>query len=400
MMLRRFLCCAIIIFTIVIFLSACESQTSQQAENAGGAASPTPKITATFTVRPTRAALPTAPPMQESEGANKPYPTATSSGDSTTSILQVQVKTAAKAEVKLPGRNAPCYQATFLKNITVADGAGFQPDSPILKVWQVQNSGSCAWSSKTVLTFAHGVDFNAPPSIPLNTSVPSGAIVDISLNLKSPLRSGTYQGFWKPQNEMGVPIEMLNSPASELALKIVVFIPESPEPGLTYDFTSNFCMAEWSTPLDLVDCPSVELAGANGAVMRSYTPILENMSKDNEPALMVLPSEGKDGFISGIYPEYAVKEGDRFKTVIGCLQKVPKCRVIFELNYTEDGKTAENLLTWEETYDGRFKNVDLSLDSLKGKTVQFILRVGNAGDAVDDQVFWLWPRISNPNATD
>jgi hypothetical protein len=386
--------CAIWCVILISTLAACNSQGTAT----DLPATPVPQITSTFTVQPTRPILPTVTPVATGSELNRPFPTATSGGQAPPSMLQVQV-TPAPPGLR-PAKDAPCYQATFLKNVTVADGAGFQPSAPILKVWEVQNTGSCEWSEKTVLTFAHGNDFGAPPTIPLEVSVPPGAVIDIALNVRSPMRSGTFQGFWKLQNEMGVPIETLNSPDSELAIKIVVFIPDKPEPGLTFDFTSNFCLAEWRNPDGPLPCPASELKGEAGAVMRSFTPMLENLSKDNEPALMLLPSAGPGGYISAVYPKYTVQEGDRFKGVVGCLANVPKCKVVFELNYSEDGKTPVNVGSWEEVYDGRFRSIDISLDELKGRTVQFILKVSNAGDALDDQVFWLWPRISNPNAVE
>jgi hypothetical protein len=377
-------------------VAACNSQESMPSGTGIPATADAPQITATFTVQPTRPTIPTVTPMPGGIELNRPFPTATSGGKAPPSMLQVQVTPAAAGQ--RPAKDAPCYQATFLKNVTVADGAGYQPGVPILKVWEVQNTGSCDWSEKTVLAFAHGIDFGAPPTIPLGISVPPGAVIDIALNVRSPMRSGTFQGFWRLQNEMGVPIEILNLADSELALKIVVFIPDKPEPGLTFDFTANFCLAEWRNPDGPLTCPAEELKGEKGAVMRSFAPWLENSTQDNEPALMLLPSDGAGGYISATFPKYTVQEGDRFKGVVGCLQKVPKCKVVFELNYTEDGRTIEKIGSWEETFDGRFKSIDLSLDELKGKTVQFILRVNNAGDALDDQVFWLWPRITNPTA--
>lgn len=383
--------CAILIIT----LTACNPRGSGT-QGTGQLPSAVPQITATFTVQPTRPSIPTITPLPSGVDLNKPFPTATSGGQTRPNLLQVQITPAASDQT--PPKDAPCYQATFLKNVTVAEGAGYQPNMPIMKVWEVQNTGSCAWSEKAMLAFAHGIDFDSPPTIPLGISVPPGAVIDIALNVRSPMRPGTFQGFWRLQNEMGVPIEMLNAPDSELALKIVVFIPDKPEPGLTFDFTANFCLAEWRNPDSPIPCPSEQLGGERGAVMRSFAPWLENLSQDNEPALMLLPAGGAGGFISGIYPKYTVQEGDRFKGVVGCLQKVPKCKVVFELNYTEDGKIIENIGTWEEVYDGRFQSIDLSLDALKGKTVRFILRIDNAGDALDDQVFWLWPRITNPKA--
>lgn len=388
--------CAVWCVILIMVLSACSLRGSELPEAAVSSATSAPQITSTFTVQPTRPTIPTVTPLATGSDLNRPFPTATSGGQAPPSMLQVQVTPAVPGQI--PAKDAPCYQATFLKNVTVADGAGFQPGMPIMKVWEVQNTGSCEWSEETVLAFAHGNDFGAPPTIPLEVSVPPGAVIDIALNVRSPMRSGTFQGFWKLQNEMGVPIETLKAPDSELAIKVVVFIPDKPEPGLTFDFTSNFCLAEWRNPDEPLVCPASELKGESGAVMRSFTPVLENLSRDNEPALMLLPSGGPGGYISATYPKYTVQEGDRFKGVVGCLANVPKCKIQFELNYTEDGKTVENIGTWQEVYDGRFKSIDISLNELQGKTVQFILKVSNAGDALDDQAFWLWPRITNPNA--
>lgn len=382
-----------------ILLSGCLPQILPEPTSQGTTGNATIQITPTFTVRPTRASIPTVTPVPKDQNFNKPFPTATSPANNTHSMLTVNITPAASNMPTPSSDDAPCYQATFLKSVTIADGTGFQPGLPLLKVWQVQNSGSCEWSPKTALVFAHGIDFNAPPMLPLDTSVPPGAILDLTLNFKTPKQSGTYQGFWKLQNEMGVPIEMLNAPDSQIALKIVVFIPEAPEPGLTFDFTTNFCSAEWSSHEGLLTCPSKELVSEEPGVIRSYTPRLENNSVDNEPALVLQPSSGEFGYISALYPEYTVQEGDRFKTVVGCMRQMPKCRVTFELNYTEDGEAVRNLYTWEEFFDGKLKKVDISLDAIKGKTVQFVLTVTNSGDSFDDQAFWLWPRISNPNTT-
>jgi hypothetical protein len=109
------------------------------------------------------------------------------------------------------------------------------------------------------------------------------------------------------------------------------------------------------------------LISEEAGVIRSYTPWLENNTQDNEPALLVQPPSGTSGFISAIYPDYSVKEGDRFKSVLGCTRKMPKCRVTFSLNYTEDGKSVKNLFTWEEVADGKLRKIDFNLDALKGK---------------------------------
>ena len=389
--------CILACLILIVISAGCSPRVAPDAGGQNPTATQQPQITPTFTVQPTRVAILTVTPMAVSDGGNKPFPTATPASSGKKSILEINV-TPAVGDLNIPD-DAPCYQAKFLKNVTIADGAGFQPNEEILKMWQVQNIGSCEWSAKTVLVFAHGIDFDAPPSLLLGTSVPPGAIIDLSISVKTPNRSGTFQGFWKIQNEMGVPIEMVDAPNSEIALKIVVFIPDTPEPGMSFDLTSNFCSAEWTNPRGLMACPSKELSGEDGAMMRSFTPWLENNTQDNEPALLVLPAEGETGFISARYPKYTVKEGDRFKAVIGCQRKALRCKVTFVVNYTEDGKNVKNLLTHTEIYDGRFRSVNLDLNQLKGKTVQFILRVDNDTTSLDDLAFWLWPRITNQNTT-
>lgn len=389
--------CTLACLILIIITAGCLPKISPDTGGQDPTVTAKPQVTPTFTVQPTRMAIQTVTPMLANNNGNKPFPTATPAASGEKSILGIIITPAADGQA-IP-QDAPCYQAKFIKNVTIADGAGFQPNEMIMKMWRLQNTGSCEWSPKTVLAFAHGIDFDAPPSLQIGTSVPPGAIVDISINVKTPSRSGTFQGFWKIQNDMGVPIEMIDAPNSEIALKIVVFIPDTPEPGMSFDFTANFCSAEWTNPRGLMACPSKELAGEDGGMLRSFTPWLENNTQDNEPALLVLPAEGETGFISAKYPKYTVKEGDHFKTVVGCQRKMIRCKVTFTLNYTENGVNVKNLFTQTEIFDGKLRSINLSLDELKGKTVQFILRVDNDTTSLDDQAFWLWPRITNQIST-
>jgi hypothetical protein len=70
-----------------------------------------------------------------------------------------------------------------------------------------------------------------------------------------------------------------------------------------YDFTRDFCAATWSSQLVYgLECPTSALPGSNGWVGIDLQPILEDGRIENEPALIVAPSDGSGGYISGFYP--------------------------------------------------------------------------------------------------
>jgi hypothetical protein len=114
----------------------------------------------------------------------------------------------------------------------------------------------------------------------------------------------------------------------------------------------------------------------------------------------VRPNEGDDEWISGEYPAYRVRDGDRFIAEIGCLRDSPDCELRFELDYREDDGDVENLDSWFESYDGESTEIDIDLDDLEGESVQFILSVTNRGRTRDANGFWFVPYISNDREDD
>ena len=100
-----------------------------------------------------------------------------------------------------------------------------------------------------------------------------------------------------------------------------------------------------------------------------------------------------DGVISGLYPEFTVQAGDRFKAVIGCRYNGTACNVKFQLNYRDSGGTLHPLGEWTEVYDGNLTHLDVDLSPLAGQTVRFVLAVLANGSSAQDWAVWLFPRI-------
>jgi hypothetical protein len=138
----------------------------------------------------------------------------------------------------------------------------------------------------------------------------------------------------------------------------------------------------------------MNIAVDSGSVEWVANPKLENNTVENEAAIVVFPNDGSDGYISGKYPKRSIQAGDWFRAVIGCMYDSPQCNVTFKLDYQVDGDSVKNLGKWTQTYDGKIQHIDVDLSFLAGKNVVFILTVQNNGSNLDDNAFWLLPRIA------
>jgi uncharacterized protein YkwD len=102
----------------------------------------------------------------------------------------------------VPTQDPDCEdQAVFIKDVTVPDGTFFDPGAKFTKTWQVKNSGTCTWNGYT-LVFAQGDMLNGPLTSPLPPAAP-GEVIDITLELTAPQRTGLQTGNWIFQNAAG-----------------------------------------------------------------------------------------------------------------------------------------------------------------------------------------------------
>jgi hypothetical protein len=157
---------------------------------------------------------------------------------------------------------------------------------------------------------------------------------------------------------------------------------------VVYDFVKKYCDADWSTGSEDLSCPGSE-GDADGFVVKLAEPLLEGGHQEDEAALWTEPEHVDGGSISGVYPSFEVEAGDRFRAIIGCLDAAGDCDVKFKLQYRIGSGDIKTLEDWSEDNDGEFRRLDLSLSSLAGKNVKFILTVRENGDFSEPAAFWL-----------
>ncbi len=114
--------------------------------------------------------------------------------------------------------------------------------------------------------------------------------------------------------------------------------------------------------------------------------------------LLTYPEKGNDGLISGKYPAIKIEFGDRFQTVIGCLNEANDCDMIYRLQYQIGNGSVRTLGQWREVYEGQSYPISIDLSTLSGERVKFILSVLANGSSHEDFALWINPRISRQSS--
>ena len=229
---------------------------------------------------------------------------------------------------------------------------------------------------------------SGPASFNLGATVKPGETIDISVNLAAPSSEGDYRGNWMLRNASGV----LFGLGQQSKTAFYVDVKVKGEMLGVYDFVAEYCSADWRSAAGDLGCPG-NTEGKKGYVTKVTKPQLENGSFETHAALLTVPQFVRNGYLQGYYPEFKIKDGDRFRAIISCQYNARGCNAIFELNYQIGNGEIKTLWKFNEAYEGQYYTVDVDLSKLEGKNVKFILTVLANGSADDDRPLWIAPRI-------
>jgi hypothetical protein len=113
--------------------------------------------------------------------------------------------TATVASATLPSTStSDCDRATFVTDVTYADGTAVDAGDTFTKTWRLKNSGTCSWTTSYAVVFTGGESMDGPTVQSLAGNVNPGQTVDLSVDLKAPESNGTHTGNWALRNAAGV----------------------------------------------------------------------------------------------------------------------------------------------------------------------------------------------------
>lgn len=103
-----------------------------------------------------------------------------------------------------PTNPADCTnKASFVADITIPDNTNIAGGTTFTKTWRIANAGTCVWGPTYTLVYYSGERMGAPVAVPLGVTYP-GQNLDISIDLKAPNSTGTYQGNFVIKNPKGL----------------------------------------------------------------------------------------------------------------------------------------------------------------------------------------------------
>ncbi len=97
-----------------------------------------------------------------------------------------------------------CNDALFLQE-TIPDGTVMTAGKAFEKVWQFQNTGTCAWDDGYSFVFVSGdqMDGNNVAFHNAYDFVKPGNSTSFIVKMTAPTKTGTYQGYWQMKSDAG-----------------------------------------------------------------------------------------------------------------------------------------------------------------------------------------------------
>jgi hypothetical protein len=285
-----------------------------------------------------------------------------------------------------------CDAASFVTDVTYADGALVGRGSQFTKIWRLKNTGTCTWTTSYAIVFVSGERFESPAAVSMPGIVAPGQTIDLAVNLVAPSLDGRYRGSWKLRNASGVLFGVGTTADSTFYVDVNVS-------GYTLsvlDFVTAACDAIWRSETNNLPCPGTE--GDDRGFIRVFNAPKMEDGTSRGPGLLTYPNKSGSGFITGKFENFNVRTGDRFQALIGCEYQATNCNVIFRLQYQIGNGDIRTLGEWREAYEGQYYPVNVDLRSLNGERVKFILTVLANGTSRDDFALWVNPRITRQSA--
>ena len=157
----------------------------------------------------------------------------------------------------------------------------FPPGVAVQKGWRIQNTGTCVWDSRYVLSYTSSNPPNAPVGgnpVAIQGQVAPGQIYEIYATITAPAQPGRYQSFWNLRNA--------NSQyfGDRLWIGLEVVAPVTPTPGPTAPAIYRFDVL----PSQIVQGQCVNISWQFGGQSLASSRIFRN----NQVILVDLPYTG------------------------------------------------------------------------------------------------------------
>jgi hypothetical protein len=102
----------------------------------------------------------------------------------------------------IPGGEQACMSASLVDE-TIPDGTIMTPGQLFRKIWRIQNTSTCTWTTGYKIVFWDGDVMGGAYVYNFPQQALPGDVVEVPLDLVAPTEEGDHQGFWKLQTPGG-----------------------------------------------------------------------------------------------------------------------------------------------------------------------------------------------------
>jgi hypothetical protein len=98
-----------------------------------------------------------------------------------------------------------CDDSAFIADVTYLDGSVLKPDFPFEKIWSMQNTGTCTWDDGFEFVHVTGESMGGGnyEFDKVYKFVEPGDIIDITIDMRTPVKEGEHGGCWRLRNDVG-----------------------------------------------------------------------------------------------------------------------------------------------------------------------------------------------------
>jgi len=245
----------------------------------------------------------TPPPEQPTPGAGEPTAQPTSEAGQPTAAPIIPTPTTFVPPTPAP---QPCvFSAKYLEDVTVPDGQVMLPNTPFIKTWRVQNTGTCSWgpgSGLQNLQFVGGNPLGAPNLVPIPNTIPAGATGDLSIQMTAPAQPGTYKSNWKLRADDGT---LIGVPSGNSPLSAVINVQAIAPPTSVPPPTSVSPTAQPSPAQPITFAPGATEAEAQGQISANGIATFSVNAQAGQMMELTLSSNSQSARIAVLAPSGA-----------------------------------------------------------------------------------------------
>ncbi|NIS81303.1 MAG: hypothetical protein GTO14_14120 [Anaerolineales bacterium] len=134
-------------------------------------------------------------------------------------------------ETPPPQQTTCTNRATFVADATIPDDTVLEPGERFLKIWSLQNSGTCVWDSSYTVSFFSGDRMGAASEISLTQTVSPNEVAELGVDMVAPSTAGVFQGFWRLKSDTGSYFGI--GPSGDQSFWVKIVVPATATPTAT-----------------------------------------------------------------------------------------------------------------------------------------------------------------------